>query len=67
MSLGFPSYTWYKALPVANLLVSEYNKNLPLLSDMLKTGGFNNLLFISSNAFSCSPPQTNSLAFFVNS
>ena len=67
MSLGFPSCTWYKALPVANLLVFEYNRNLPLLSGMLKIGGFSNLLFISSNAFCCSSPQTNLLPFFFNS
>ena len=67
MSLCFPSCTWYKELPVANLLVSEYNRNLPLLSGMLKIGGFSNLLFISSNAIWCLSPQTNGLPFFVNS
>ena len=67
MSLGFPPCTWYKALPVANLLVSEYNRNLPLLSGMPKICGFSNLLFISSNAFCCSSPQTKGLHFFVNS
>ena len=67
MSLGFPSCTWYRALPVAYLLVSEYNRNLPLLSGILKTGGFSNLLLISSNAFCCSSPQTNGLPFLINS
>ena len=67
MSLGFPFYTWYKALPVAYLLIFEYNRNLPLLLGMLKTGGFSNLLLISSNAFCCSSPQINGLPFFVNS
>ena len=67
MSLGFPFCTWYRTLPVAYLLVSEYSRNLPLLSDILKTGGFSNLLLISSNAFCCSSPQTNSHPFFVNS
>ena len=67
MSLGFPFCTWYKALPVVYLLVSEYNRNLPLLSGILKTGGFSNLLLISSNAFCCSSPQINGLPFFVNS
>ena len=67
MSLGFPFCTWCKALPVAYSLVSEYNRNLPLLSGILKTGGFNNLLLISSNAFCYSSPQMNGLPFFVNS
>ena len=67
MSLGFPSCTWYKALPVENLLVSEYNRNLPLLSGMPKIGSFINLLFISSNAFCCSSPHIRGLPLFVNS
>ena len=67
MSLGLLFCTWYKVLPVAYLLVSEYNRNLPLLSGMLSTGGFNNLLLISSNAFCCLSPQMKGLPFFVNS
>ena len=33
----------------------------------VQTGGFCNLCFISSNAFSCSTPQTNCLPFLVKS
>ena len=61
MSLGLPFCTWYKVLPEAYLLVSEYNRNLPLLSGMLSNGGFNNLPLISSNAFCCLSPQTKGL------
>ena len=67
MSFDLPFCTWYRALPVAYLLVSEHNRNLPLLSGILKTGGSSNLLSISSNAFCCSSPQTNGLPFFVSS
>ena len=52
---------------MAYLLISEYNRNLHLLSGMLSIGGFNNLLLISSNAFCCLSPQMKGLPFLANS
>ena len=40
INFGLPFCIWYSALPVANLLVSEYKWNLPFLFGICKTGGF---------------------------
>ena len=48
------------------LLVSEYSRNLPFLSGSCKTGGFCNLLFISSKAVCCSLPKQNVYLFLSN-
>ena len=44
---GLPFCIWYSALPVANLLVSEYKWNLSVLFGLCKTGGFIILCLIS--------------------
>ena len=54
-------------LPVANLLVSEYKWNLPVLFGICKTGGFINLCLIYSNESCCSFPQINGLPCLVKS
>ena len=64
---GLPFCIWYSALQVANLLVSEYKWNLPVLLGICKTGGFISLHLISSNESCCSFPQMNGLPFLVKS
>ena len=54
-------------LPVANLLVSEYRWNLPVMLGICRTGDLINLHLISSKEFCCSCPQTNGLSFLVKS
>ena len=49
INFGLPFCIWYSALPVANILVSEYKWNLPVLFGICKTGGSINLHLISSN------------------
>ena len=53
--------------PVANLLVSEYKWNLPVLLGICRTGGLINLHLSSSNESCCSLPQINGLPFLVKS
>ena len=67
ISLGLPFCIWYSAPPVANLLVSEYRWNLPVVFGMCKTGGLINLHLISSNESCGSSPQINGLPFLVKS
>ena len=67
ISLGLPFCIWYSALPVANLLLSEYKWNLPVVFGMCKTGGLINLCLISSKESCCSFPQRNGLPFLVRS
>ena len=67
INFGLPFCIWYNALPVANLLVSEYKRNHSVLFDICKTGGFINLHLISSNESCCSPSQLNGLPFLVKS
>ena len=62
---GLPFCIWYRALPVANLLVSKYKWNLSVLFGIYKTGGFISLHLISSNESCCSFPQLNGLHFLV--
>ena len=54
-------------LPVANLLVSEYKWNLPIVLGIYKTGGLINLHLISLKESCCSFPQANGLPFLVKS
>ena len=54
-------------LPVANLLLSEYKWNLPVVLGICKTGGLLSLHFISSNASCCSFSHSNGLPFLVKS
>ena len=68
INLGLPFCIWYyNALPVANLLVSEYKWNLPVLFGICRTGSFINMHLISSNESCCSFPQWNGLPFLVKS
>ena len=67
ISLGLPFCIWYSALLVANLLVSEYKRNLPVVFGICKTGDLTNLHLISSKESCCSFPQTNGLPFLVKS
>ena len=67
MSFGCPLWICYSALPVANLLVSEYSWNHPCLLGKCKTGGLCSLHLISSKAFCCSSSQRNCLPFLVRS
>ena len=55
-------------LPVANVVVSEYKWNLPVVFGICKTGGLINLhaLFPQRNSC-CSFPHTNGLPFLVKS
>ena len=50
---------------MANLLVSEYKWNLPVVLGICKTVGFTNLCLISSNASCCSFHHINCLPFLV--
>ena len=65
INLGLPFCIWYNVLPVANLLVSEYKWNLPVLLGICNTGVFTSLCLISSNKSCCSFPQLNGLPFLV--
>ena len=67
ISLGLPFCIWYGALPVANLLVSEYEWNLPVVFGICKTGGLISLCLIFSKESCCSFPQTNGLHFLIKS
>ena len=57
----------YNALPVANLLISEYKWNLSVLLGKCNNGGLIILGFISLNAIYCSSLHMNCLPFLVKS
>ena len=67
INFGLPFCIWYRVLPVANLLVSKYKWNLPVLFGICNTSGFISLLLISSNESCCSFPQLKGLPFLVKS
>ena len=67
IKFGFLFCIWYSVLHVANLLVSEYRWNLPVLLGRCNTGGLINLCFISSNAIFHSFPHMNCLPFLGKS
>ena len=67
INFGLPFCIWYSALPVTNLLVSEYKWNLPVLFGICKISHFISLCLISSNESCCSLPQMNGLPFLVRS
>ena len=67
ISLGLPFCIWYSTLPVTNLLLSEYEQNMPVVFGMCKTGGLINPCLISSEESCCSFLQMNGLPFLVKS